>query len=84
VQPLAGLHWLSALTHLPLEQSESATHRHAVLAELRTGVGVSVVVHAVPALLVQAIDAGGATQPLVCAVPVPVQLELGLQLPDAH
>ena len=31
------------LTHLPLEQSESATHRQAVCAALHAGVGESVV-----------------------------------------
>ena len=39
------VHWLSLLTHLPLEQFVSATQRHAVFALLSTGVGVSVVVH---------------------------------------
>jgi hypothetical protein len=38
------VHWLFALTHMPLLQSESATQRHAVPPELDTGVGVRVVV----------------------------------------
>jgi hypothetical protein len=86
------VHWLLALTHLPLEQSPSATHRHAVWAELRTGVGESVVVHAVPPALVQAIEDGAATQPFEPAVPVPVQFdpqalmfaELATHWPLAH
>jgi hypothetical protein len=40
------LHWLFALTHLPLEQSESAAQRQAVCAALETGAGERVVVHA--------------------------------------
>jgi hypothetical protein len=75
VQPLDGLHWLLALTHLPLEQSPSATQRHAVPPVLRTGAGVSVVVQPVPPLVVQATDEGAATHPLVAAVPLPLQLE---------
>jgi hypothetical protein len=39
------VHWELAFTHLPLEQSESATHRHAVWAVLHTGAGDSVVAH---------------------------------------
>jgi len=87
VQPLEGLHWLFELTHLPLEQSESATQRHAVLAELRTGVGVNVVVQAVPPLVVHAMELGGGWQPCPSLVPVPVQPEqlplfpLGMQWP---
>ena len=42
----APVHWPFALTHLPLEQSESATQRHAVCAALETGGGERVVVHA--------------------------------------
>jgi hypothetical protein len=33
------LHWLSLLTHLPLEQSESATQRQADWSDLSTGAG---------------------------------------------
>jgi hypothetical protein len=39
------VHWLFALTHLPLAQSESATQRHAVCAAFETGAGERVVVH---------------------------------------
>jgi len=69
------VHWLLTLTHLPLAQSVSATQRHAVLAEFKTGVGVSDVVHAVPPLVVHAMELGGATHPLVWAVPEPEQFE---------
>jgi hypothetical protein len=41
---LAAVHWLFALTHMPLLQSESSTQRHVVPPELGTGVGVRVVV----------------------------------------
>jgi hypothetical protein len=34
---------LLVFAHLPLEQSESATHRHAECAALQTGTGESVV-----------------------------------------
>jgi hypothetical protein len=37
----APVHCEAELTHLPLEQSESAAHRHAVWAELHTGAGES-------------------------------------------
>jgi hypothetical protein len=37
----APVHWEAELTHLPLEQSESAAQRHAVWAELQTGAGES-------------------------------------------
>jgi hypothetical protein len=59
----ATVHWLSLLTHLPLEQSESATQRHAVFAELRTGAGVRVVVHMVPPVPTQATELGAGTHP---------------------
>jgi len=39
------VHWPLELVHLPLEQSESATQRHAVCMELQTGAGASVVAH---------------------------------------
>ena len=39
------VHWPLAFTHLPLEQSPSATQRHAVCAALQAGAGDSVVVH---------------------------------------
>jgi hypothetical protein len=90
VQPLDGLHWLLALTHLPLEQSPSATQRHAVPPELRTGAGESVVVQAVPPLVVHATELGGGWQPWPSSVPVPVQpeqfplCELGMQCPLSH
>ena len=83
------VHWVVALTHLPLAQSESATHTQAVLAGLGTGAGESVVVHAAtPA--VQGTDDGAASQPWPSSVPVPVQLEqlplllLGMQWPVSH
>ena len=59
----ATVHWLSLFTHLPLEQSESATQRHAVLPELRTGGGVRVVVHVVPPVPTQATELGAGTHP---------------------
>jgi hypothetical protein len=40
------VHWLLALEHWPLEQSESATQRHAVWVPLHTGAGERLVVHA--------------------------------------
>jgi hypothetical protein len=43
------VHWLFEFTHLPLEQSESATQRHAVCAALHTGVGEREVKHALTA-----------------------------------
>jgi hypothetical protein len=46
VAPLhVPVHWLFALEHAPLGQSESATHRHAVCPLLHTGAGDSAVVH---------------------------------------
>ena len=84
------VHWLLALTHLPLEQSPSATQRHAVPPELRTGVGVSDVLHPVPPLVVQGTDVGAGWQPCPSSVPVPVQpeqfplCELGMQCPLSH
>jgi hypothetical protein len=39
------VHWLFALTHLPLAQSESDTQTHPVWAALETGAGKRVVVH---------------------------------------
>ena len=57
------VHWLLALTHLPLEQSESATQRHAVCPELGTGAGVRVVVHTVPPLPMQGTELGAGSQP---------------------
>jgi hypothetical protein len=67
------VHWLSLLTHLPLEQSESATHRHAVFVELMTGGGVRVVVHVVPPVPTQATELGAGMHPLPSSAPVPVQ-----------
>jgi hypothetical protein len=40
------VHWLLALEHLPLGQSESATQRQPVRAALHAGTGERVVVHA--------------------------------------
>jgi hypothetical protein len=71
-------HWLSLLRHLPLEQFESATQRHAVLSDLITGGGVKVVVHAVPPTPVQGTEVGAAWHPCPSSGPVPVQPE---QLP---
>jgi hypothetical protein len=51
------------LTHLPLEQFESATQRHALWAALSTGVGVRLVVHEEPPLPAQATELGGGWQP---------------------
>ena len=39
------VHWLFALTHLPLAQFESATQRHAVCVGSETGAGEREVVH---------------------------------------
>lgn len=64
-----------ALTHLPLEQFESATQRHAECPELGTGAGVSVVVHVVPPVPVQGTDVGAGSQLCSSAVPEPVQLD---------
>ena len=78
-------HTLSAFTHLPLEQFESATQRHAVWPELSTGGGVRLVVHALPPLPAQATELGGGWQPWPSSVPLPVQpeqlllCELGMQ-----
>jgi hypothetical protein len=57
------VHWPLTLTHLPLEQSESATQRHAVCPELGTGAGVRVVVHTVPPLPMQGTELGAGSQP---------------------
>ena len=57
------VHWLSLLTHLPLEQFESSTQRHAVFAVLSTGVGVSVVMHDVPPDPTHATELGAGMQP---------------------
>jgi hypothetical protein len=66
------VHWLSLLMHLLLEQSESATQRHAVLPELRTGAGVRVVVHMVPPVPTHATELGAGMHPLPSSAPVPV------------
>ena len=84
------VHWPSLLTHFPLEQSESATQRHAVFAELMTGAGVRVVVHEVPPVPTQATELGAGIHPWPSSEPVPVQLEqlplceFGMQCPLAH
>jgi hypothetical protein len=57
------VHWLSLLMHLPLEQFESATQRHAVFAVLRTGAGVRVVMHEVPPIPAHATELGAGMQP---------------------
>ncbi len=57
------VHWLSLLTHLPLEQFVSATQRHAVFALFRTGAGVSVVVQLVPPDALQATELGAGMHP---------------------
>jgi hypothetical protein len=69
------VHWVLALTHLPLEQSESATQRHAVPPEFNTGAGVSVVVQPVPPTVVHATELGAFTHPFVVDVPEPVQFD---------
>jgi hypothetical protein len=56
-------HWLSLLTHLPLEQFESATQRHALFTLFRTGAGVSVVVQLVPPEALQATELGAGMHP---------------------
>jgi hypothetical protein len=52
-------HWELLLTHLPLEQFESATQRHALWSALSTGVGVRLVVHAEPPVPAHATELGG-------------------------
>jgi hypothetical protein len=69
------VHVSPTLTHLPLEQSESSTHKHAVPPELSTGAGVRVVTHAVPPLPTHATELGGGSQLCSSAVPDPVQLD---------
>jgi hypothetical protein len=66
-------HWLSLLTHLPLEQFESSTQRQAVFAELITGAGVRVVMHIVPPIAMQGTELGGGMHPCPSSAPVPVQ-----------
>jgi hypothetical protein len=84
------VHWLSLLMHLPLEQSESATQRHAVFAELMTGAGVRVVVHAVPPVPKHGTELGAGMHPWPSSAPVPVHagleqlLPCGMQWPLAH
>jgi len=61
---MPGAHWLFALTHFRLEQSASATHRHAVCAALATGVGVSVVVQDdPPPVVMHGTELGAGMQP---------------------
>jgi hypothetical protein len=68
------VHWLSLLTHLPLEQFESSTQRHAVFAALITGAGVIVVTHIVPPIAAHGTELGGGMHPCPSSVlPVPVQ-----------
>ena len=55
------VHWLLALTHLPLEQSESLTQTHAEPPDRRTGGGVRVVEHEVPPVPMQGMELGGAS-----------------------
>jgi hypothetical protein len=81
-------HWLSLLTHLPLEQLLSATQRHAVFAEFRTGAGASDVMHELPPLAPHGTELGAGMQPWPSSAPVPVQFgsaqpvfELGIQRP---
>lgn len=69
------VHWPSALTHLPLEQFESATQRHAVSLELGVGAGVRVVEHIVPPLPTHGTDVGAGSQLFASAVPDPVQFD---------
>jgi hypothetical protein len=84
------VHWLAKLTHLPLEQFESATQRHALPLALRTGAGDRVVVHAFPPVPMHATPVGAGWQPCPSSVPVPVQpaqlplCELGMQWPLSH
>jgi hypothetical protein len=67
------VHWLSLLTHLPLEQFESSTQRQAVFAALITGAGVIVVTHIVPPIAMHGTELGGGMHPCPSSVPVPVQ-----------
>jgi hypothetical protein len=81
---------LSALTHLPLEQLVSATHRHTARAELNTGAGERLVGQVTPPLAVHGTELGAGMQPCPSSVPVPVQpeqlplCELGMQRPLSH
>jgi hypothetical protein len=84
-----ALHWLFALTHLPLAQSASATHKHAVWALLRTGAGVRLVVQLEPdPVLAHATELGGGSHPCPSSVPVPVHEDAlqcdGMQWPLSH
>jgi hypothetical protein len=67
------VHWLSLLTHLPLEQFESSTQRQAVFAELITGAGVRVVMHIVPPIPMHGTELGGGSHPCPSSAPEPVQ-----------
>jgi len=90
------VHWLLALMHLPLEQSESLTQTHAEPPDRRTGGGVRVVEHEVPPVPMQGMELGGASHWCSSAAPDPVQLDphavpfspmpvpLGTHLPLAH
>jgi hypothetical protein len=84
------VHWLSALTHLPLEQLESATQRQPPRAALKTGRGMRVVGQLLPPFPVQGTELGAGMQPCPSSVPVPVQLAqlplfmLGMQRPLSH
>jgi hypothetical protein len=67
------VHWLVLFTHLPLEQSESATQTHAVCPEFNTGAGVRAVMHDEPPAVWQATELGGGTHPCPSSLPTPVQ-----------
>jgi hypothetical protein len=80
-------HWVSALTHLPLEQFESATQRQAECAALSTGAGDNVEVHEVPPLPAHATELGGFSHPWPSSGfdDLPLQLEpLQMQWPLSH
>ena len=83
-------HWLWPFTHLPLEQSESATQRQADLSEFSTGGGDRLVLHDEPPVMPQATELGATWQPCPssCAPLVPVQAGLeqceGMHLPLAQ
>jgi hypothetical protein len=81
------VHTLSALTHLPVEQSVSETHTHALLAPFGTGAGDSEEVQVAGGAL-HATEVGATSQPWPSSVlPLPVQLAqwllllLGMHLP---
>jgi hypothetical protein len=69
------------LLHLPLEQLLSATQRHAVFAEFRTGDGDSVVMHELPPLAPQGTELGAGRQPWPSSVAPTGPVQFGAEQP---